>query len=204
MIVHDVEQGSAEWLELRSQIPTASNFSQLVTPTGKKSTSITTLAAQIAANIYSGENLNNDFESYDMKRGRLLEPVARNLYGFLYNENPEEIGFITDDGLNYGCSPDSLVSESGLLEIKCLSVPNHTKAIAACFNDEIPSDYIPQIQGQIYTAERDWCDLFFYHPKLPPNKIRVFRDESFIKTLAEQLDKFKDHLADYLSILENC
>jgi len=188
MIVHDVIQGSVEWYQLRAGKPTASEFSNVITSTGKPSDSLKSYSRMLAAELYAGKPLETFEGNFWTRRGRELEPEAANQYAFIKNVEPEIVGFVTDDLERYGCSPDRLVGADGSLEIKCLKTEQHVAIIQYVQrNKKAPSDYIPQTQGQLLVCERAWSDLFFYHPDLPPVIVRQERDQGFLSLLKAQL-----------------
>ena len=117
MIIHDVEQGSPEWFGVR-HVPTASNFSKILTAGGKASTSANVYMIDLLATWLVGFAPDEGFGNAWTDRGHELEVIARENYE-IERDTVTEIGFCTtDDGL-YGCSPDGLVGAFGGLEIKC-------------------------------------------------------------------------------------
>lgn len=188
MIVHNIEQRSPEWYELRKGIPTASEFSQLVTPTGRPSKSAITYARFLAAEMFIGRPLDMWTGNAWTDRGREMEGQALSLYEFTHDVETHKVGFITNDDQTAGCSPDALLGDDGMLEIKCLKAEHHIGAImhqkehGAC-----PPDYVPQTQGQLLLCERKWCDLVFYHPELPILSIRQTARPEIAAVLAAQI-----------------
>lgn len=176
MIAHDVPQGSPAWHSLRSGIPTASEFSKLITSTGDPSKSLAGYALTLAGEAFAGKPL-DVFEGTDWtERGKLLEAEALKQYEFVNDCTVEPVGFVTDDAITHGCSPDALVGP-GMVEVKCLKAENHIKAILYFQkNGTCPTDYVQQTQGQMMICGRAWCDLIFYHPELPPLTIRQKAD----------------------------
>jgi hypothetical protein len=188
MKIHNVEQGTDEWLALRAGKPTASEFSKLITSKGEPSKSMPTYAAGLAAEKFAGKPLSSFNGNVWTDRGTELEPAARDLYAFTHNCEVDQVGFITDDAEQYGCSPDGLVGNDGMAEYKCQKTENHIKTLLYYKKyKKCPSDYVQQTQGQLLLAEREWDDLVFYHPDLPMLVIRQERDEEFIKKLQNQL-----------------
>lgn len=174
MIIHDIEQRSEEWFKLRAGMPTASMFSKLVTGEGKPSKQLDGYALTLAGAIYAGKELDSWEGNKWTERGTELEDDARSLYEFANDVEIQQAGFITDDEKLYGCSPDGLVGDNGMIEIKCLKAENHIKAILDHQKDgKFSTEYILQVQGQMMIAERKWCDLIFYHPELPLLVIRI-------------------------------
>ena len=200
MQVHDVEQNSPEWFALRSGMPTASEFKKIITSQAKPSKQLEDYAALLAAELYAGDQLERWEGNQWTERGHELEPKAKASYAFQQNAEIEDVGFCTYNGA--GCSPDGLVGEHGLVEIKCLAPQKHVLALA--YHDKhrkAQPDYIPQVQGQMYITGRAWCDLYFYHPALPELRIRVERDEAFHAVLLEQITAVcaeRDRLAGIL------
>ena len=174
MIVHDVEQGTDEWHQLRAGLATASEFSKLVTATGKASASVKPYARLLAVETLLNRTAEQFNGNWTTERGNALEPEARGYYEFTTGQEVKTVGFITNNAKTAGCSPDSLVGDKGLLEIKC---PLEQQFIN-CFDDihegKCPSDYIIQVQAQIFISKREWCDLFLFHPDLPKKHVRVF------------------------------
>jgi hypothetical protein len=188
MIIHNMEQGSEEWFNVRCGVPTASMFKSLVTSKGEPSKSLPGYALTLAGDKFAGRPLDSFQGNYHTERGTELEPDARSTYEFTHDVDVEQVGFITDDDGLYGASPDGLIGSDGMSEIKCLKAENHIKAILYYKkNGRCPPDYVQQTQGQIMTAERKWCDLIFYHPDLPMLVIRQERDDSFIDKLQTQI-----------------
>lgn len=191
MIIHDIEQGSDEWYSLRAGIPTASEFSKLITSKGEPSKSMTTYAMTLAAEKYAGRPLGS-FEGNEWTdRGKELEEPAKSAYSFITGLEGEDIGFVTDDNKEHGCSPDWLVGE-GLAEFKCLKTENHVKAMLYYKkHGRCPTDYVQQTQGQMFVTGKDWCDLVFYHPSLPLVVIRQTPDKVVLDGLIKQLEAVK-------------
>lgn len=186
MIVHEVEQRSEEWYALRAGIPTASEFSSLLTPkTMKPSASILTYAAQLANEVYTGEVNPDGFAGNDWTdRGASWEESAIAWYEFATGEKVEQVGFVTNDAGTIGCSPDGLVGANGMIEIKSLKASNHTMAMLDHLTTgDTPPDYRAQTQGQMMICGREWCDLLFFHDRLPPFLIRQTPDAEYIEKL---------------------
>lgn len=187
MIFYDVEQNTDEWMNIRSGIPTASHFSKLITSTGEPSKSMPDYAATLAGNAFAGKSLDSWGGNYHTERGHEIEPEARDWYSFVHSE-VTSAGFVTDNNGKYGCSSDGFVSDTGLVEFKCLSAKEHVKALMYYRKHEkCPTTYVQQTQGQIYICQREWCDLVFYHPDLPKLVIRQHPDDKVINGLKAQL-----------------
>ena len=183
----DVTQGSPEWLHVRLGIPTASNFLKIITPTGKQSTQANGYANQLLAEWLMGEPIDGFTGSKWTERGQEVEQSAVGFYEFNRDIKVEEVGFITDDEGTMGCSPDRLVGDDGLLEIKCLKADNHMDQL---FEQAIDPKHYPQVQGQLLITGRAWCDVEYYHPILPSLILRVQRDEDYLLLMTAALNGF--------------
>lgn len=158
---------------LRAGMPTSSEFSNVVTGKGEPSKSMEKYATTLAAELYAGKPLSGFEGNIWTERGKELEDNARSTYEFLTSREVEQAGFITDDDEKYGCSPDGLVGDNGMTEFKCLKTENHVDILVFYKKyKKCPAKYIQQTQGQLLIAEREWCDLTFYHPELPPLIVR--------------------------------
>ena len=193
MIVLDAAQGSREWLEARLGIPTASQFSRIVTPGGKLSTQREGYAAELLAEWALGEPV-SDFSNEWTERGQLLEPAARAYYEFQCDIGVKPVGFIyLDENRMIGGSPDGLVGESGLQELKCPGPGKHLYYLAG---DECPRTYLPQCQGNLWVSKREWIDFMSYHPGFPPFITRVVPDEKYHAALDQHMETFIDELLE--------
>jgi hypothetical protein len=194
-VIHNVEQGSLEWFDVRKGIPTASEFECIVKrlKSGGRSAERRTYLLQLA-----GEQLTGDppegFSSIYTERGKALEPEARDLYAMIADVEPQQVGFITNHGA--GCSPDSLIGSDGMLEIKTKAPKYLIEAILA---DEFCAEHVAQCQGALWVAERDWIDLCVYWPGLPPLIKRAHRDEAYIANLAAEVAAFNAELAEVVA-----
>lgn len=186
MKIHEPPQQSVEWYELRLGIPTASEFSKIVTPTGKLSKQARDYAFRLIAEAVLQETTESLNKLEWLSRGRELEPEAARLYEFQYDLSTKTVGLITNDDGTLGASIDRLVGDKGCLEIKCCAAWTHIGHMI----DGFGNDYVPQVQGQLLISEREWCDRFSYHPKLPPHCERTYRDEDFLKILEQSLKDF--------------
>lgn len=191
MQIHDMEQGSAEWFAARHGIPTASQFATILTKGRGKEPSKTRLTYlyKLAGELLTGDPM-DAFRNYHTDRGHEMEPDARQLYAFMRDVEPQLVGFVTNGPK--GCSPDSLIGSDGMLEIKT-KLPH----LLLCAFEEggFPEEHKAQCQGQLWIAEREWVDLLCYWPKMPPLIVRAYRDEEYIKTLSDEVDRFNDELA---------
>ena len=199
MIQVDCKQGTDEWHRARLGIPTASNFGKILTPTGRPSTQADTYRMKLLAEWLTGEQ-EDEITTYWMQRGYLLQPEALKFYELHRDVVASEVGLCyLDDRRVIGASPDGLIGEEGGLEIKCPSGGVHLRFL---MTGSLPSDYIPQVQGNLYVTGREWWDFVSYHPQMPSDVIRIERDERYIGLLASSLDEFVEQLmADRAALL---
>lgn len=188
MIVHDVDQRSPEWEQIRCGTPTASAFSRLITATGEPSKSAPGYAVTLACELFAGKPVDAWEGNAWTERGREMEEAAIALYEFARDASVVPVGFVTTDDGATGASPDGFVGEDGLVEVKCLKAENHVKAILYHRkHGKCPPDYVQQAQGQMMITGRAWCDVVFYHPELPLLVLRQQADAEIHKALREQI-----------------
>jgi hypothetical protein len=182
-----LEQGTDAWRACRAGIPTASMFSAILAKGEGKTRK--SYMNRLAAEIITGEPLEN-FSSQSMARGQTMEGEARNYFSFLMDVQPTRVGFIRNG--QKGCSPDSLINENALLEIK---TQRGDLLIETLLKDEFPSEHRAQVQGQLWVAEREICHLTVFWPGMPPFIKTVGRDEAYIRDLAAAVDQFNAELS---------
>jgi len=197
MIVEKCLQRSAEWLKIRCGKPTASNFKNIVTSTGKPASSTVragyrnTLVAERMTGLTQGEG----YVSPAMERGTLLESEARRWFAFEADESVTEVGFVWKDKSKlFGCSPDGITTTGGI-EIKCLEQKGH---VAALLRGKPPADHMVQIQACMWITERShWRFVLWTDVAGLPNVIwRIEPDEVMFAAFDEQLPKFCAEVAD--------
>ena len=122
-----------------------------------------------------------------MERGLIVEAEAADWYEFDQDVTVQRVGFITDDNHTVGCSPDRLVGDEGLLEVKA-PLP-HTQ-VEYWISGAVNERFRPQLQGQLYVSQRSWVDIFCWHDVLPKVVMRVAPDEKFSTALDRELQIF--------------
>lgn len=193
MKLYDVTQGSEEWVRLRLGIPTASEMDRIFTPGGKPSGKLTQekyMMGLLAERITG--LCDTDFKSSWMERGTDTESEARNFYDLQRGLDVKQIGFVTNDAGTIGVSPDALVGDPGLMEIKCPKAGVHIGYLLK--SGSAYAEYKVQVQGQLWITERQWCDVISYHPAMPMALNRIERDEEFIKGLSAAVEAFSEAL----------
>lgn len=194
MIVHrttpmgnPLRQGSAEWLDMRHGIPTVSRLPRILTPSRLD---YSKGARAFAAELIGERILGAPLEGYDGNmwtgRGTDMEAEAVLWYEFYRNVEVDRVPFITTDAGNFGGSPDGLVGDDGLVEIKCRSASHHMRCITGV--DEI-ADRL-QTQGYLWLTGREWIDVVAYNPELPKKIVRQYPDEEVQDMIGRQLDRF--------------
>lgn len=180
MIQYKVEQNSDEWFALRRGKFTASTFKDLFmgeNTQGYKD-AIYKVAFERLTNT-SPESFTNEY----MQRGTELEPEARAWYEFEKNVEVIKAGFFEyNDWI--GASPDGLVGDSGLIEIKC---PKFSTMMDYLIKKELPKTYFHQVHGQLLVTDRQWCDFIAYHPSLPKFVLRVEREKKIDDEILDKL-----------------
>lgn len=189
------------WWEARRGIPTASSFDRILTPTGKRSGQWAAYMAELAADVQC--QTPNFFSERggrvgtpEMEAGRLAEPHARRWYAVERDLDVCEVGFcVSDDGM-YGCSPDGLVGDDGVLELKCPLPKTQVKYILKGY-DKVPLEYTPQVHGHLIVTCRPWVDFMSYCPgfqcilaRTEPNDYTRLLAEA----VAEFLEEYERHL----------
>ena len=189
-----IEQGSDDWHALRRGVITASAISKLLTATYKPAANDTSRALlyQLLAERITGES-DQVFYNDDMARGHLLEPYARDLYAEHFAP-VTECGFVTLTTYRgiLGYSPDGLVGDDGLIEIKCPRPKTHLKSL---LTGEIPAEYFPQVQTGLAVTGRRWCDYISYAPGLPLFVKRCQPAPAVIATIFAAHEAAEDQLA---------
>lgn len=192
----DVIQGTQEWLELRAGIPTASNFDKILTPGGAKGPQPSKQQEKymflLLAERLMGHPVEDRGYSHWMDRGNDEEGRAVCFYEFQRDIETVKVGFITNDAGMIGCSPDRLVGEPGLLEIKVPSEAIHMGYLLQ--SGTAYEEYRVQVQGQLWVSGREWSDVLSWHPELPPALMRIERDENFISLLDVHVTAFSERL----------
>lgn len=185
-------QGSDEWKAIRLGKVTASRVADVIakTKTGWAA-SRANYAAQLIAERLTG-HAQDSYTNAAMQWGTDTEPLARAAYEFFTDRSVTEIAFIPHPDIAMsGCSPDGLVGDDGLIEIKC---PNTATHIETLLGDPIDKKYLTQMQWQMACTSRQWCDFVSFDPRMPADLqtkiIRVERDDSLIASLQKDVIEF--------------
>ena len=164
-IHNDIIQGTPEWFSARVLHATASHAQAI----GNNGKGLETYIIEIMSEyLSSGEK--EQISNNHTERGIELEPTARSIYELENDCEVEQIGFCELNDF-IGCSPDGLVGEEGMIEIKC---PEDKVYFDIIINEKIDSGYIWQCQMNMLVLERKYCDLIFYNPNFEKS-MKIFR-----------------------------
>ena len=192
MRIINCEQYSDAWWAARLGVPTSSQFSKIVTGKGDPSKQRTAYMYEIAAERLTGKQ-EDTFISIAMQKGAEREELSRKMYEMEYEIDVVECGLCLTDCGRWGASPDGLVGDGGLVELK--NPLGKTQVERLLMPDpQLPSEYVQQVQGQILVTEREWCDFVSYVPGLPLFVLRVYQDVPFLKKLEAALIEFSAEL----------
>ena len=193
-----MEQGTEEWFAARLGKITASRVKDVMarTKSGPAATRKNYMMELLCQRL-TGQR-EESFTNAAMARGTELEPIARSAYEILTDETVTEVGFGLHPGFDYiGASPDGLVGDSGMLEIKC---PNTASHIACIQSGKHDSRYTLQMQCQMACFGREWCDFASFDDRLPEELqlfvVRVARDDELIGEMLEACAVFERELFD--------
>lgn len=186
----DVEQGTDAWLRCRMGVPTASEFATVMAKgkNGGESLTRKTYMYKLAGEIVSGEPMES-YSNWHMDRGKIMEADAREFYCFTHDVEPVRVGFIKNG--NVGCSPDFLIEDEGVAEIKT-KLPH--LLIELLLKDDFPPEHKAQCQGALWVSERNWVDIVCYWPGVPKLVKRAYRDSGYIAEIKRAVDQFNAEL----------
>jgi len=191
-----MDQGSDDWFAARCGRVTASRVADVVARTKSGySASRANYMAQLVCERLTGAT-EASFTNAAMQWGVDHEADARNAYCFHHDADVSEVGFVLHPKLTLaGASPDGLVGDDGLVEIKC---PNTATHIETLLNGAVPEKYLTQMLWQMACTERQWCDFVSYDPRLP-EEMRLFvkrvdHDAERVAELEAEVAAFIDEL----------
>ena len=182
-----MEQRSDEWFAARLGKVTASKVSDVMSKGAGRETYMIQLIAEFLTNSRGAS-----FTNTAMEWGTTTEPYARQAYEALNSVWVEEMGFAPHPTIERaGASPDGLVGDDGLIEIKC---PNTATHLDTLIDKTVPKKYINQMQFQMACTGRKWCDFVSFDNRLPEDLqifvLRVERDDRHIADMEAAINKF--------------
>ncbi len=190
------EQGSLEWHAMRCGKVTASRIADMMakTKTGWGASRANYLA-QLVAERLTGV-VADGYQSEAMKWGTETEASAAAAYAFHQNQDIREIDFVDHPEIAMsGASPDRLVGDDGLVEIKC---PNTATHIGTLLEGKVPDKYVLQMLWQMECTGRAWCDFVSFDPRMPED-MRLFvkrleRDDERLREVRGEVVKFLEEI----------
>lgn len=198
MKVIDCKQGSNEWFQARSGKVTASEVAHVIAflkrgdKKGGETEARANYKASIVTEILTGDPDMEGYESQCMKDGKEYEPFARAAYEIATGADVDKVGFVVHPTIERaGSSPDGLVGDDGMIEIKCPKPKNHIRNKLA---GVLPEDHEPQVMWNLACTGRKWCDFVSFGMRLSERYqllvVRAYRDEARIAELEAAVVKF--------------
>ena len=194
-------QGTDEWkIEKLGHVSAGSVSDILAKGKGGESKMRESYKWRIVTERLTGQ-IQESFSNDAMLWGVETEEQARTTYELTYGVTVDQTGFVKHPTMQWvGASPDGMVGADGLIEIKCPHTKTHLQTLEIA---KAPAVYIPQMQMQMWTMNRSWCDFVSYDPRLPHNLqffcIRVNRDQEYIDNMEKEVIRF---LAEVESTIE--
>ena len=199
-----IAQGTPEWHQMRLGKVTASRVADILAktktgPSASRQNYLIELALQRTTGI-----IQEYYSNSAMEWGTQTEPQARVAYEVTTNNFVDQIAFIDHPSIKwFGCSPDGLVSDRGLLEIKCPNSATHWEYFKS---KKPPQKYFIQMQAQIAVTGRDWCDFVSFDPRMPDRSqlliVRIDRDDAFIAEMEAEIKKFLEEVQTEVNLMK--
>ncbi|MEW2011472.1 lambda exonuclease family protein [Microbacterium sp. NPDC078814] len=195
----ELEQGTDDWLAARCGLLTASTIGKLITPTTLKVADNETsrgLTLQLAAERITG-HVEFVYPTADMQRGTDDEPFARDAYAEHFAP-VEQVGFMVRDfgGYKIGYSPDGIVGEDGLIEIKSRRPKEHLKTVLKGLP---PLENMAQMHAGMLVSGREWCDYISYSAGLPLWVKRVYPDTRWVNAITTAAEAFEINVTNIVN-----
>jgi len=200
-----IEQGTAEWHELRRGKVTASRVADILSKTktgasASRQNYLIELALQRTT-----KTIEPSYTNAAMEWGTATEPQARVAYEINTNNFVDQVPFIDHPKIQgFGCSPDGLVGKDGLLEIKCPNSATHWEYFKA---KEPPKKYFIQMQAQMSVTGAKWCDFVSFDPRMPERSqlliVKIPRDAEFILYMEAEIKQFLEEVSTEVKLMEN-
>ena len=199
-----LEQGTEEWLKVRLGKVTASGVADVLakTKTGV-SASRANYLIKLAIQRTTGQ-IEEGFTNDAMQWGKDHEAQARVAYEVVSGNFVDQVGFVEHPSIKwFGCSPDGLINNNGLVELKCPNSATHWSYIK---DDGPPTKYYIQMQAQMACTGRSWCDFVSFDPRMPErSKLfikRVMREDAYIANMEAEVKKFLDEVAVVVNLMK--
>jgi hypothetical protein len=191
--IYTYPQLSDAWFKIKLGVISASHFSDVLAGGSGKTRYgyMKRLCGEILTGIHRETYCNAD-----MRRGIEQEPAARKEYEFFTGNSVDQIGFAINN--NVGNSPDGLVGNYGLIEIKCV-IPS--VQVETLLQNDMPTAYKAQVQGAMLVMECGWCDFVSYSPDMDRYLFikRIHRDGLYVIKLQEAIGLFYRELMEMVA-----
>ncbi len=202
-IHNECEQGSDEWHVLRSGLISASSAGEIFTATGKPATGqkVSNYINRLIAERVMGKPVESGYTSAAMERGHEIEIDARLWYEMAHDCDVTQVAMLQED--DYSCSPDGLIY-SGEQLVKGLEIKSplaHTH-VSYLLKQQIPTQYIPQLQVSMFVSGLSEWDFLSYHPDLEPMLITCERDDDWIEKFVETAEKILFQVVEGVAQIE--
>ncbi|MBQ0955942.1 lambda exonuclease family protein [Serratia symbiotica] len=201
-----MEHKSPEWFAARCGKVTASRLADVMARTKSGySASRQNYMAELICQRLTGTR-EEGYSNSAMRRGNELEPVAREMYVLnQFDAEVSEVGFIPHPVIEgFGASPDGLVNDDGLIEIKCPNTWTHLETIKS---GKPKRQYLLQMHAQMMCTDRKWCDFISYDDRLPPDlayfQKRIIRDDELVIEIESEIKAFLGELEKELEIIKH-
>lgn len=209
MIIVNCDQGDESWHQSRCGVITASMFGvargrlKSGANKGEYRADAKDYAFRLAVERIGGSPLDEGFETWQMRRGHELEPMARMEHESRTGLFVERVGFVLTDDRKYGASADGFIGDDGGSEYKCFVSPEKLRSILI---DDDTSDVIDQVQGCMWVTGRSWWHFGLYCPALEPtghqlHLKKIKRDDNYIEALEQDLIAFEALVSHYENAL---
>ena len=199
-----IEQGSEEWLKIRLGKVTASGVADVLAKTksgvsASRGNYLIKLAIQRVTGVVE-ESFTNDA----MQWGKDNEAQARVAYEVASGNFVDQVAFVDHPTIAwFGASPDGLINQNGLVELKCPNSATHWSYIK---DDGPPTKYYIQMQAQMACTGRSWCDFVSFDPRMPEkSKLfikRIMREDDYIAEMEAEVKKFLDEVAVEVNLMK--
>lgn len=192
MNVINHHQGTPEWLQARVGLVTASRVADVIAKTKSgPSASRAGYLGELVAERLTGVTAASAYQNDDMRRGIELEPDARFAYEVRQGQVVAECGLVLHPTMRAGASPDGLVGDDGLVEIKCPRTHVHIEYLEG---NRPPPKYVPQMAWQCICTGRAWVDFVSYDPRMPERLqlfvVRFVPDDAYLRELESEVSSF--------------
>ena len=199
-----IQQGTPEWLAMRAGKVTASRVADILakTKTGV-SASRGNYLIQLAIERATG-NIEPSFTNEAMQWGIDNEAQARMAFEVQTGQFVDQVPFVDHPNIDgFGCSPDGLIGNLGLVEIKCPNSATHWSYIKA---NQPPTKYFIQMQAQMACTMTEWCDFVSFDPRMPERSqllvVRVPRDQNFIDEMEKEVKQFLNEVQIEVNLMK--